>query len=469
MNNDAKLAAVFPMLAESALPIEELDLEVASRNSLRRNGVHTVAQLLQLTHTKLISLFFNRNLPFYSEIISQLTHLAQSPNARNYEYTVESLPDDFFRKNKVKKFNVFQVSGIWKSEEIHTRIIAELLNPNSEFHELGAIFLQKFLARLEPKSDLFSGELEDIKVETEVYTVEKGQRDAKSKERRIDMVIETTHYYLPFEVKIWSGDQKSQLYDYYQYAEKQEKTVPHIYYLTPNGHKPRDWSRKSSTSDDSLDPSRVRTLSFQNDILPWIEDCIKIADDSHHCDILEILKQLRDNIQGYPSETTLCPDRRSVFSSWWQSDILDDIYQELSQQYNLSWTECTDQYITFTLHKRDTLEFALRIKKKAEDCVSLHLICGVIQDDGTPDYAEAGPYIYDHPNDFESLLSETFSDHEKVKDTTAKSVWERMNVILCEKTNDSSSISWAKVCSSKIEEVFSWMNNNIHERWKRNP
>lgn len=101
--------------------------------------------------------------------------------------------------------------------------------------------------------------------------------------------------------------------------------------------------------------------------------------------------------------------------------------------------------------------------------MSLHLICGVIQDDGTPDYAEAGPYIYDHPNDFESLLSETFSDHEKVKDTTAKSVWERMNVILCEKPNDSSSISWAKVCSSKIEEVFSWMNNNIHERWKRNP
>ena len=33
MNEDAKLAAVFPTLAESTLPIEELDIEVASRNS----------------------------------------------------------------------------------------------------------------------------------------------------------------------------------------------------------------------------------------------------------------------------------------------------------------------------------------------------------------------------------------------------------------------------------------------------
>lgn len=81
MNEEAKLAAVFPTLTESSLPIEELDLNVTARNSLRRSGIHTVAQLLQLTHTELVGLFLNRNLPFYSEIIYKLTCLAQLPKA----------------------------------------------------------------------------------------------------------------------------------------------------------------------------------------------------------------------------------------------------------------------------------------------------------------------------------------------------------------------------------------------------
>lgn len=99
MNEEAKLAAVFPMLAESDLPIEELDIEVAARNSLRRSGVHTVAQLLQLTHTELVGLFLNRNLPFYSEIISQLTCLTEPPKTAKTDdtCTVENLPDDFWR------------------------------------------------------------------------------------------------------------------------------------------------------------------------------------------------------------------------------------------------------------------------------------------------------------------------------------------------------------------------------------
>ena len=76
----------------------------------------------------------------------------------------------------------------------------------------------------------------------------------------------------------------------------------------------------------------------------------------------ELMKQLRDNIQGYPP----CPKRYSGFSSW-QTDILDEVYQELcNRNYNLSWTECTDQYMTFTLHKKASLEFALRMKKKSE-------------------------------------------------------------------------------------------------------
>lgn len=468
MNEEAKLAAVFPMLAESDLPIEELDIEVTSRNSLRRSGIHTVAQLLQLTHTELVGLFPNRNLPFYSEVIYRLTCLAQPPKTAKTDdtYTAERLPDDFGEGCKVKTFNIFQVAGIWKSEEIHTRVIAELLNPNSRFHDMGTVFLEKFLDklglnesdRLELGKDLskaketakaqdtMADDTKDenmIKVKTEVPT---------DNGRRIDMVISTPNYYLPFEVKIWAGDQKNQLYDYYCYAcaeaRKLGKKVPYIYYLTPNGHNPSDWSLGSA--DDKLP---VCTLSFRKDILPWLEECIKNTDAQSHTDLVEIMKQLRDNIRG--------EHHNMSFSHWGPEDILDDIYQALAEHYDLTWTECTDQYMTFTLHKykKGDLEFALRIKKEDEDSVTLHLICGLTQEKRDPDYALAGPHIHEHPEEYKSLLLETFSKWENVSESTAKSTWDRMKVIDYKKQEGT--------CLKKIEEVFSWLEDDIKEKLRR--
>ena len=98
----------------------------------------------------------------------------------------------------MKTFNIFQVAGIWKSEEIHTRVIAELLDPNSQFHDMGIVFLEKFLEKLKlgeldkqrlhedlskAKDKAKDTTAEDIiKVETEVLT---------DNGRRIDMVIKT--------------------------------------------------------------------------------------------------------------------------------------------------------------------------------------------------------------------------------------------------------------------------------------
>ena len=66
-----------------------------------------------------------------------------------------------------------------------------------------------------------------------------------------------------------------------------------------------------------------------------------------------------------------------------------------------------------------SLEFALRLKKERvkkeregraeyEDRVRLHLICGLTQEDGKPDYAAAGSYISKNPEDFEMLRANTF-------------------------------------------------------------
>ena len=109
MNEEAKLAAVFPTLTESSLPIEELDLNVTARNFLLRDGIHTVAQLLQRTHTDLVGLFRSRGLPFYSEVIYQLTRLTEPPKAAKADgtCTVECLPEGILEESTRKRYNIF--------------------------------------------------------------------------------------------------------------------------------------------------------------------------------------------------------------------------------------------------------------------------------------------------------------------------------------------------------------------------
>lgn len=454
MNEEAKLAAVFPMLAESDLPIEELDIEVASRNSLRRSGVHTVAQLLQLTHTELVTLFPNRNLPFYSEIIFQLTCLAQPRKAAG-ECTVTSLPDDVWEGCKMKTFNFFQTARIWADEQSHTGVIAELINPESQFHDVGGALLKKLVEVLglpvQPE------ELSGATVNTEAPTPQS---------RRIDMVIETKSCYLPFEVKIWAKDQKKQLQDYYKFAEKhrENKKASVIYYLTPNGHVPDEQSK------GTLADSSIQLLSFQAHILPWLNVCMNDKDIQLPEDVREIMRQLRDNIQGYPGNGGYHPLRHPGFSKWKERDFLDDLYCELSKRYNLPWTECSGEYITFTLRKEGRLEFALRIKKEGEDAVSLHLICGLRpSENGTPDYRgeeKVNPYILQHFDEYERLLSGTFANRENVN-KTADSKWDRMKIIHCKKGDGDSLETWAAACLQEIEMVFSWLQDDVKKERKK--
>lgn len=366
----------------------------------------------------------------------------------------------------METFNIFQVAGIWKSEEIHTRVIAELLNPNSRFHDMGTVFLQKFLVALGLDEDLSKAKIEDIEVKPEVST---------DNGRSVDMVISTPHYYLPFEVKIEAKDQNSQVYDYYQYAcseaRKVNKKTPHIYYLTADGHAPTERSRKSSANSsapyDELADGAYLQLSFQELILPWLNDCIKNTDQPISADVLEIMKQLRDNIQGHPGEGEgEYQPAHQGFSEWWPKDILDQIYSELFRRYNLprtEWTECNGCYITCRIHKEGGLEFALRIKKEKEDSLRLHLICGHTQGDGNPDYGAAGSYIQDHPQEFQDLLSKTFSKRENINDSTAKSTWDRLKST-DHKSQDGIGL---EACLEKIEEIFSWLDHDIKEKLRR--
>ena len=352
-----------------------------------------------------------------------------------------------------KKFNIFQVAGIWKSEEIHTSVIAELINPQSAFHDKGADFLDKFLFWIGMPA-LSCKELEELKnaeVKTEVPT---------DKGRRIDMVISTESLYLPFEVKIWAGDQAAQLWDYYTFAKKQGKEVPNVYYLTTDGHEPSAQSRTNPSDDkEQLSDDQICLLSFNGHILRWLEDCMKEPDIPP--DVLEIMKQLCDNIRGEPNTQVRPGVPLKCFSHWEKTDVLDALYQKLSI-YDLLWTECTPTYMTFTLNKMEfgtaSLEFALRIKKERakkeregsaeyENQVRLYLICGLTQGDGKPDYASASGYISKNYENFETLLADTFKE-SGLKVKPGKTTWDRLP---------------EEVCCENAGECYEWIKENFKE------
>ena len=455
MNEDGTLVRIFPALSGRSLTVEDMDLEAAVRNALKGSGIHTVDRLLQLSGPELLRIFPNRKLRSYEDVIHCLVCLSEEADGRGtgvLDCLSEQDMGNVLEQQNIldepcKTFNVFQAAGIWKSEEIHTSVIAELMNPQSAFHNMGAVFLGKFLRKL--GVELSKEELEKGEVKTEVPT---------DQGRRIDMVISTERLYLPFEVKIWACDQDAQLWDYYTFAKKQGKEVPHVYYLTTDGHEPSPQSRTNPLNDkEQLSDEQICLLSFQGHILRWLEDCMK--EPGLPSDVLETMKQLRDNIQGGPNAQVRSGVQRKCFSKWAKQDVLDALYQKLLT-YDLPWTECTPAYMTLTLNKMKfgtaSLEFALRIKKErvkqeCEERVRLYLICGLTQEGGKPDYAAAGDYISEHHEAFRTLLKATFAEGGntlELKTDPVKSAWNRLPEKACYQGLD------ADGCCHEIENLL---------------
>ena len=54
-------------------------------------------------------------------------------------------------------------------------------------------------------------------------------------ERRIDIVIQNSRFFIPIEVKIYAGEQEGQCYDYFQYVRNAR-----LVYLTRFGDAPSE-------------------------------------------------------------------------------------------------------------------------------------------------------------------------------------------------------------------------------------
>jgi hypothetical protein len=186
--------------------------------------------------------------------------------------------DELYRKTGMR-YNIFKIARISEKEVIMCRVIADLLNPKGS-HYKGDVYLKLFW-------NIVFGKIENCPklntsnaVITTEYSIEAN--------RRIDIVIEDGSIFVPIEVKIWAREQGGQVKDYAKYSQKKngEKHIP-VLYLTLYGE-------PSETAGDS----EYISISFHEDILRWLEKCLKTNETENTPPVREITKQLIEAIRS---------------------------------------------------------------------------------------------------------------------------------------------------------------------------
>ena len=197
-----------------------------------------------------------------------------------------------------KNFNVFSILHR-ESDEVktHSAIIAELLNPYGS-HSQGTLFLKLFLEKLLKeeipklkcgKDGLNDEYLKKFEVGVEVSFVGKN-KEGKTEQSRIDILIEKDDDCVVIENKIWADDQPRQLERYHEYATRKSEN-PILIYLTPYGCEPGEYTL------GCLPENKVVCLSYRKDIIEWVDACIKVAEAAHIPQIKETLHQYQMTIR----------------------------------------------------------------------------------------------------------------------------------------------------------------------------
>ena len=177
------------------------------------------------------------------------------------------------RHRKGENYNLFSILNIERYELKHSALIANLLDPEGS-HGCGDAFLRAFFEiALKERTYLF----EDCTLPhsyTEYYT----GPIAGDTGGRIDILVESksSHYGLIIENKIYAGDQDKQLTRYDNYGKKTFGAGRYLLvYLTLFGSE----ASKESTATKSAEEVGYLRLSYAEDILRWLEQCVRLADN----------------------------------------------------------------------------------------------------------------------------------------------------------------------------------------------
>ena len=153
-----------------------------------------------------------------------------------------------------QSFNLFAILGRETDEvRTHSAILAELLDPNGS-HRQGAVFARLFAKRV----GLDEEGIEHARVQREVMIANNSRADILMRIGETRIVIEN---------KIYADDQHRQLERYHKYAKQWPNGK--VFYLTLHGDEPGEYTL------GELPPGEVSCISYERDVLEWLDDCIK--------------------------------------------------------------------------------------------------------------------------------------------------------------------------------------------------
>lgn len=169
------------------------------------------------------------------------------------------------RWKRGENFNVFSVLSLSRNEtRLHSAFIAELLNPNGS-HGLHNAFLENFICNIIPEFE-FDTLHADVKVEVYIGTI----NEDSTRGGRIDILVtDNKNHAIIIENKIDASEQEGQLCRYNNYAKDMGFSDYRLLYLTLNG--------KDSETISNIDKTNYVPISYQKEILNWLESCVGIA------------------------------------------------------------------------------------------------------------------------------------------------------------------------------------------------
>jgi len=181
-------------------------------------------------------------------------------------------------------FNVFRLCGVDHYETMHSKILAEFLNPKGS-HGQGKLFLDLFCEMLRRLG--FDGSFSsNVNVSTEFTGYIKGESVG-----RFDILIEdnSTSSVCVIENKIFASEQPEQLKRYADWLRRERKGWKQVLvFLTLNGREA--WSIK----DQALyQRAAYVSQSKKPSLVDWIDSCLKKIDGEDKPFIQSALKQYK--------------------------------------------------------------------------------------------------------------------------------------------------------------------------------
>ena len=247
---------------------------------------------------------------------------------------VKSIIKDIHAKEEEKRargenFNVFSILGIETGEVCICKMLGALLSPQGA-HEAGEIFLEKFLEDVLNESA--------IGAETSIVRCE----DATKERRRIDLTIEIDGKIIPIEAKIHAGDQGHQLADYFEEIKNRKGACDYICYLTKDGRKPSQNSMTSTSGNTILKETQIKRLSWKDDIVPWLEDCVALETVQRKTMVQANIWQLIDTIRGWDNAMEL--QLKNLVNSDDRLDSALGIWQMVSAARDALWHNFVEEF-----------------------------------------------------------------------------------------------------------------------------